>query len=295
MTRDHVGVFVGKEEVFLNGELIAIHHSKVFHFEKYDSNLINKKIKGCDGEEFHLRVLSGGHLGAIPRTHIFVNGELVAGDILKPLIIPPCPLFCIMIFLSTLGLFFLTMEIVPRFYKNVIEKRQIMKKVEGNSPELYQWDIFTAFYKGNEKLLKLKKDEWIQKCEKHLDHNCRLASYISFFEGDIKKQLDYALKSCIKGYPLSCYQALLSRRFSVKEEKYEMVVTELKKLCFKDMRLKEREQKVCESFSRIYYKMSGDSKSFESISGKLCEEGYKPGCHNLNIIRGEKVVHDLSI
>lgn len=287
LVRDHIGIFSGKEEVLLNGEQIALHESRMFKREKYDYVLINRKVIGKSGSEFHLRVVCGMHLNIFARTHVFVNGELVGGDIGKPIYIPPCPWFCLMFALSLIGLADIVFDGGPMIYNSYSEKRDIRSKVEQSSAELWQKDIGRLFYKKNVSLKDKKKSEWQEKCEKYKDHHCRLASYIYSIDGDEVNRVKYSLVSCLNDKPLSCYQTYLARTFTVNHPNYKEVTKNLISLCSKSGKFNDREKVVCRGFSRDYFKESGDKVKFEEISKKLCDEGDEFGCYNLQAIKGE--------
>lgn len=276
LVKDHFGIISGKEEVFLNGDLIAFHESRISKFEKPSFILIDQKVHGKMGEEFHLKVVSGMHLNIFPRTHIYVNGLLVAGDVENPLYVPPSPWFCLMIFLSFVGIINILVDDIPLIYRYTNQQMSIRSKINSNSSELWQKEI-SHYFKKESELKSKKKNEWTENCNTNSDHYCRLLSYIYGAEGDNENRIAFALKACDKEV-LSCYQAYLSPSFSIKHTSYLYVIKNIKTLCLKTEPYSEREKIVCSEFSRSYLRESGDEQTFMSISKKLCDEGYKYGC-----------------
>jgi hypothetical protein len=287
LVKDKIGIFSGQEEVFLNGERIAFHSSKIFSFKKYDFVLIDEKVLGLNDEEFQLKVICGLHLNIIPRTHIYLNGVLVGGDVTKPLYIPPCPWSCIMIALSMIGLLEILFDDVPSVYRYFSNSYEIREKVMSNSPDLWQKEIVKMLFNSNSEIREQKKKEWTQLCEMKNDHHCRLSSYIYTIEGDVQNRIKYALKACHHNFPLSCFQAYESHLFSVGHPDYNYVTANLTSYCIKDEIYNERKKSVCYEFSKKYFKESGDEKTFKLISKILCAQRHDQGCYNFQAINGE--------
>ncbi len=289
LVRDHIGILSGKEEVFLNEKKIASHLSPFIDLKKYDHILIDEEVRGKHGRKFHLKVVCGMHLYFFPRAHIYINDKLVSGDISKPIYIPPVHWFLVVYMSALLGFCDLIVDNSFEIYSEYSINRESKVKVELDSEDLWQTDIYRVFDKSNKKLKKIKKAEWLKKCEELSNHQCRLVSYIFAIDGQTEKKLKYALRSCLNGFPLSCYHAYLTRTFTVSHPRYKETTDRLVEFCSKIGKFNYREKTVCRNFAKYYYKESGNIIFYKNVSGKLCDQGVDRSCYNLQAVMGEVI------
>lgn len=284
--RDHFGFFTGREEFFVNGELVSYHESRLFKHEKYNNVLADQEIVGLNGEIFHIRVICGMHLNLFRRVHIFVNSRLEGGDIDKQIYTPPRPWCCIFALFAMIGFFSLFFLFLPETYQRISLENEIRDKIETNSPDLWQKEINRYFFKDHKDLKSMKKAEWATKCEENSDYHCRLVSYIYSVNGDEVSGLKSAIRGCLNNNYLSCNQAFLSKLFNVDHPSYEKASSVIANYCLKNTTHNERDKKVCYGFSRYRFRETGDMSLNKEIMKKLCNQGYKYGCYMIDALEG---------
>ncbi len=279
--------FSDKIEVSLNGQNIAYYKNSFLGIKYNNPIVFDDEVISSDGSSYHLRVVCGMHFGIEFRYNIYVDGKYV-------LDIPERDIYCLrpILFFSLFSvlspILLLSFGIISIiFIHNKVDYSKSKSKIVNSDFNLYQSDISKVLFKKNVKLKNIKKKDWVSRCHKNEDYHCRLASYLFAIDGDNQSRIDYAMKSCFKGYPYSCYQAYLARTFTLSNKSYKDVINPIIKSCTNDSILDDRGQKICYGFIRVYLRESNDLNTVKKISEKLCKEGFVKGCQQKQALNSE--------
>lgn len=280
LVRDHIGLFNGKEEVYLDGKLLTTHLSTFFQDPRDGMVIFNDEVLLKNGDKVHLRVVCAMHLDLQSRTHIYVDGELVGGDTKKQIYVPKWHWAMLASFLITIGVLSITDNVVEIF-ERVSATREFKNKIRSNSKDLEFYEVYHFFKNDSYPLLKAQKtEEWNELCEKNKNHICRLKSYLQTLNGNLSGALKSTLASCSEENALNCYAAFKSPLFSIVHPKYKFIAQAIKNYCVTKKELLQSEKIMCYEFARKYYRETNNFERVKNIHINLCESEFvKTSCH----------------